>query len=564
MSIIRSLSGRALALVLIVAAAPAAAQPSASAGAWDEELAGDGGGGPAPSSRRGRGREPARRVAEIHPYIEANAGASADLAGGADDVLTYTAAAAGVDAHVATRRVTVQASYRYERRFEIEGDLPDNDMHSGIAGVHAAVAPGVSIDAAGLATRTGAAGQPTAGSPRVPGTQLYSAVAGPTVSAQAGAVTIGAAYRAGYVKVEQGDGPAGTPLAQGYEAVGHSATASVGMAPGHAPVGWTVGAGYTRSDESGEFENRFEAAYVRGDVVVPVGPTLALTAGVGYERTDASQIDVLRDANGVPVLVDGRAVPDPAGRRVDALDRSGIFYDAGFIWRPTPRTELQARAGHRNGGVTVIGSLNHRFRRGYGLSANVYDTVGTFGISVMDDLGRLPREFTVNRNPLTGAVEGCVFGTDPGTGICFDQALQALSSSTFRSRGGNFAFSGGRGPWSFGVGGGYAHRRYYELVSGDFDSLMPQSDESYYFNARIDRRTGMFAGFGIDVTLGSHSGAGIDASGGISTGIGTSYYWTLMRRLQIRAALGLTYSNGLLIDEDSLVASALLGIRYTL
>ena len=555
MSMIRTLAGGAFVLVLL-AAAPASAQSGTPTLSYGESATED----DAPVSTR---RERRRPSAEVHPYVEANAGVSADLSGGDDEVLTYTSVAAGVDARVATRRVTVQASYRYERRFEIEGDLPDNEVHSGVAGVHAAVAPGVSLDAAALATRTGGAGEPTALSQQVPTAQLYSVVGGPTVNAHAGPVAIGAAYRIGYVRVEQGDELAGAPLADGYEAVGHNATASIGMAPGRAPIGWTVGAGYTRSDESGDFENRFEAAYVRGDVVLPVGPTLALTAGVGYERTDASQIDVLRNSAGVPILVDGRPVPDPTGRRVDALDRSGIFYDGGFIWRPTPRTELQARAGHRHGGITVVGSLTHRFRRGYGLSASVYDSVGTFGTSVMGDLARLPREFGVNRNPQTGAIEGCVFGTDPGTGICFDQALQGLSNRTFRSRGGTLAFSGGRGPWSFGLGGGYAHRRYYELESGNFDSLTPQSDESYYFNARIDRRSGRFSGLGLNVTVGSHSGAGIDASGGLSTGVGTSYYWSLIHGLQIRAALGLTYTNGLLLDEDALIASALLGLRYT-
>ena len=135
------------------------------------------------------------------------------------------------------------------------------------------------------------------------------------------------------------------------------------MAPGRLPFGWTVGAGYAREDSGGRFDSRFEGIYVRGDVVVPVGPTLAVTAGVGYEDIQASQRDLLRDATGVPVL-DARRRPIAGSRPRRACSPTtidGVMYDAGVIWRPSPRTELQARAGHRYGGTTFTGSLDHQF-----------------------------------------------------------------------------------------------------------------------------------------------------------------------------------------------------------
>ena len=105
------------------------------------------------------------------------------------------------------------------------------------------------------------------------------------------------------------------------------------------------------------------------DVVVPLGPTFAVTAGVGYERIRSSQRDLLRDGTGTPVIVGGRPVADPNAPRLLTYDVDGMIYDGGVIWRPSPRTELQARAGRRYGSTTVVGSFSHRFNQDYGVSA---------------------------------------------------------------------------------------------------------------------------------------------------------------------------------------------------
>ncbi|HEX8525997.1 hypothetical protein [Allosphingosinicella sp.] len=554
MNFARALAPFAVAAILF-AASPAAAQSDPAPSAEDE-LAGSS--EPAPPPRRG----PARPRMEIRPYIEVNAGVVADLGGEDGDVLTYSSVAAGVDGRIATRRVTAQASYRYERRVALEGDLGDDDSHSGVAMVHAEAAPGISLDAGAMATRTGGAGRPSVTSGNEVSAQVVSAYAGPTVNMRSGPVTIGAAYRLGYVRVDQSDELAGGFGGDDdFESVAHNATASVGMAPGRLPFGWTVGGGYVR-DESGELENRFEGIYIRGDVVVPVGPTLAVTAGLGWETMDSSQLDVLRDSAGVPVLVGGRFVPDPTRPRLHGLDRSGLIYDAGIIWRPTPRTELQARAGRRYGGTTFSGSLQHRFVNGYGLSASVYDSVGTFGTTMINNVSNLPADFTANRNPLTGAFDGCVFGTDPGSGVCFDQALQSLSGGTFRGRGANILFSGNRGPWNFGLGAGYSHRRYVQLESGDLSSLDPRTDQSLALNASLGRRLSRYSGMSFNVNASWFDSDRPFFDPLFGTGATASYYRSfLFERLQFHAALGIFHSDGTLIDSTS--ASALLGLRYT-
>jgi len=515
----------------------------------------------APSSEAPR-RERRRPRLEIHPYVEVNAGVEAELSGGDDDVLTYSSVAAGVDGRIETRRVTAHASYRYDRTIDVSGNSGSRDSHTGVAMVHVQAAPGVSLDAGALATRAGTPGRSVAVTRRDESQQLFSAYVGPTVQTHAGPLDVAAAYRLGYVAVDDND-LAGAGIDRVDEAIVHNATASIGMAPGRTglPFGWTVGGGYVR-EESGDLDNVFEALYVRGDVVVPVSPTLALTAGLGYENIDSSQSDVLRGSDGLPILVGGRLVADRTRPRLTGFDSDGLIYDAGFIWRPSPRTELQGRAGHRYGGTTVIGSLRHQFRRGVGLGVNVYDSVGTSSTAIVSNVSNLPSNFQTNRNPLTGAFEGCVFGRDPGTGICFDEALQSLGSSGYRSRGVNVLLSGSRGRWDFGLGGGYFNHRYRSLVSGDISSIDPRTDEGFTLNGSASRRLSRTSGVSLDAVANWYDSDRAFFEPLFSSGVTGSYYRTLMfERLQFHAALGLFYTDTGL--TDSTVATALVGVRYT-
>ncbi|MFN3945539.1 MAG: hypothetical protein ACK4K7_11480 [Allosphingosinicella sp.] len=500
---------------------------------------------------------PLRPRAEITPYLEVNQVVSAALGDGGD-VVTYTALAAGVDGRMQTRRVTVQASYRYERRIEWSGDLPQSDAHSGIVMAAVEAVPNaLNLEAGAMATRSGVDGRSVL-TPRDPAVTVYSVYGGPTLSTHAGPVAVNASYKLGYVTIDDAS-LAGIDYG---DSVAHSASASVGMAPGELPVGWTVAAGYAR-EESGELENRFEGKYARADVVVPVGPTLAVTGGVGYEEIQSSQLDVVRTSGGVPVVTPGgRLIPDPTAPRLLAYEQSGIIWDVGVIWRPSPRTELQARGGRRYGGTTVTGSLQHQFVNGDGLGIRVYDGVDTFGRLLISDLSGLQGGFDVNRDPFSGAIGGCVFGEDPGTGVCFDQALQRISGATFRNRGGTIIYSGERGPWTFGVGAGFSHRRYFRPVSGNFATAGPRTDRSFSLNGGIDRALGRSASAGVDV-FASWYDSDIGAVDGIfATGITGNYYRAfLLERLQMRAALGLYHSDAGTID--STVASGLLGLRYS-
>jgi hypothetical protein len=499
----------------------------------------------------------------VQPYLEYNQVVSAELAGDGD-VLTYSVLAAGVDGRVQTRRVTAQMSYRYERRIAWNGDLGDNDVHSGLAQIGAELVPGLlNVEAGALAARTSGDGRFAGPGARDSASQVYSVYAGPSLSTHAGPVAINASYRLGYVHIDEDDvALAGLPRERFGSSTVHSATASVGMAPGRLPFGWTVGGGYGR-ESGGELDHRFEAAYVRGDVVVPVTPTLALTAGVGYEDIVSSQRDFLRSPEGFPLVTPGgRLVPDPAAPRVTTYDQSGIIYDGGIIWRPDPRTELQARAGRRYGGTTFAGSLQHRFNSRYGLRAEVYDHVQSLGRLIVNDLSNLPDDFDTTRDPFTGAigVGGCVFGRDPGTGLCFDRTLQSISTGSFRGRGANLLVSGGTGIWDFGAGVGYNHRRFHRPRLDP--PIAPLSDSNTTVYANLGRQLGRSASLNFDAYASWYDADLFGFDDLFNTGITASYRRAfLLDRMQLIGAVGLNHSSD--GRDGSTVASGLVGLRYT-
>lgn len=511
---------------------------------------------------------------QVTPYLEVQQVLTADLNGGGDDdVLTYTSVAAGVDATIATSRIQGQVSYRYERRISWNDDLIDQDVHSGIAAVRVQVVPKTLVfDAGAIAARARAdASGPVFGVTSVNdpnSADVYGAYAGPSLTTHVGGLDVAASYRLGYIHVD--DNSVTTPGAGRFDRFNHSVTqdaaVSVGMKAGDLPVGWTVGAGYVREDVD-RLDQKYEGKYVRGDVVVPLSGTFALTGGVGYEEIHASVDDILRDSNGIPVTTPGgNAIPDPSRPRLLAYDQDGMIWDAGVIYRPSRRTELQARVGERYGSMSYTGSLRHEFNSAFGVTAVVYDSVDSFGRLVVSDLKDVPTNFAVNRNPLNGGLSGaggCLFGNEPGSGVCFGDALQSIAGGNFRNRGANILFSGGRGPWSFDFGAGYANRRYY--VPGFTGSVFVVDrivDESWTVQADLTRKLSRTSSFGLNAYAAWYDSDFGNADESFGAGLTASYNHSfLLDRLQFEAAAGIYHTE--FGNFDGEFASGLIGLRYT-
>lgn len=507
--------------------------------------------------------------ARVTPYIEVNQVISAEL-NGDSDILTYTAVAVGADASVQTRRVQAQISYRYEHRFGTSGSLNSESVHSGLASARYNVTRNVAFDAGALATRSrtdfdgDAPGLAFADSRNL--SQVYAVYGGPSVSGNVNGVALNGSYRLAYVAVDANDdlvvpGDNRRRFDRYNDSVSQQLTASAGMAPGRLPFGWTVGGAYVREDVD-TLNQRFEGKFIRGDVVVPVSPTFALTAGVGYETLKSSQQDFLRGSDGLP-LIDGRGdlVADRTRPRLRGVDIDGVIYDGGFIWTPTRRTELQLRAGHRYGGTSVTGSLRHQINEGSAISASLYDSVSSFGRGIINDLDALPTSFTLPRNQLIGGPNGCVFGNDPGTGVCFDDSLQSITSANFRNRGLSVLYSRTRGVWDFGLGANYARRNYLTSDNGNLFTLAGVTDETAGIQASLGRNFTRNSGVDFNAYAQWNSSGLFGSSDIFATGVTGTYYRTFGERLQGSASLGLYNTSG--GNFDSTVAAALFGLRYS-
>ena len=516
--------------------------------------------GPAPA---------AQSTTRITPYIEVQQVLDADLNGGGE-TLTYTQVSAGVDASISSKRVTATINYRYDRRIPWNHHLNNENVHTGLARASVVAIPNtLTVEAGAIATRArsdirGAA--PvffTGDNSNV--SQVYGFEAGPSLTTHAGPVEIGANYRLGYVKVDETSGvalPTGQPRIGTLDsAVSHDATASVGMPSGDLPFGWTVSGGYSR-ETTHQLSQRFEQKYVRGDVVVPVAPTLALTGGVGYEAIKISQRAILRDAAGAPVLDShGRYKSDKSTPRLLAYDQTGLIYDGGVIWKPNRHTTLVARAGHRYGGTTFTGQLDWRTGKRSGLQVSVYDGIESVGRLLTQNLNSLPTTFELQRNPLLDTVGGCVFGTTPGTGGCLNDAFQSLNGANFRNRGVTALYSVGRGPWTFGVGGGYARRKYIAPVQGNFFTVNGLKDESWIVQGNAARQLSPNSGINGAIFADWYK-SGIAGANDVSSVGGTaSYYHTFGRRLTGTASAGI-YSYDQSGIDNVVSGQLLLGVRY--
>ena len=435
----------------------------------------------------GEGFSSDRGRTSIDPYIEANSLASWQISPGSD-VVTYTQLAAGVDASIAGRNNGGSVSLRYERNFAHQSEGSDSDTITGLARGYATIIPRVlTFEAGGLAssTRVDAQGRSVI-NPLVDdnlSTQTYSAYAGPNLQTRMGAVDVSANYRIGYTRV---DGPdfltqSGTQADLFDESVTHSATVRAGTRPGDPlPVGIGVGAGYYQEDVS-NLDQRVRDAYVRGDVTVPITPTLAFVAGAGVEDVEVSSRDAVRDADGNPVIGDnGRYVTDTASPRIIAYEASGLIWDVGVVWTPSSRTQLEAHFGRRYDSETFYGNFSWRPSSRSNLSIGVYDGIQGFGGRLNNALAALPTDFTVTRDPVTGELTGCVSTLD-GSG-CLDGLLGSVRSSVFRGRGVVASYSRQIGRMTAAIGAGYDRRKFIGAPGTVLELADGIVDESYYLS----------------------------------------------------------------------------------
>lgn len=507
-----------------------------------------------------------RRVS-IDPYVDAGQVLVADLSGGGD-VLTYSTIGVGVDAAIQTRRVEVQLSYNYQRRIDWQDDVADQDTHSGLARAAVRVAPGLTIEGGALATRAradirGDAPVNLAGNVRNV-SQLYSVYAGPTFHTGEGPASLSAAYRFGFTKVEapsiSGISPTAPPVDLFDRSTNHLAQVRAGVKAGTVlPVGLSV-AGAWQREELSQLDQKYDGKYARVDAVLPVVANLALVGGVGYEKIEITQKDALRDTNGAIVRDGaGRFVTDPASPPRIAYETDGLFWDAGVVYRPSPRLMLEARAGRRYESMSYTGSLQWQISSGSGLQIGVYDSVESFGRQLAGNLAALPTSFNAPFDPFGDAFDGCVFGdSGAAAGGCLNGTLGSIASANYRARGVTGVLSMNARGTTLGLGAGYANRRY--LVPAGSSVLAGTSDDTYFAQLFAARALSPRSGVNANAFLNYYQ-SGLPGAPGVFGGGAAGSYYHRFGPLSASASLGIsTYD----VDGagNTTNAQAALGLRY--
>jgi hypothetical protein len=552
--------GIVLALAALGLPAAAAAQDQASDVPSDE---------PGDSDTEGHGRATERQHAHLTPYIEADQVLSRELEPGSDTV-TYTAVAAGVDASVVGRNSAASVSLRYERRIGYNDDDVDGDTLSGVARAGIGLARGVTMEGGVLAARTRVEGDGSASLGGFAGnddatSQVYAGYVGPSVHTMAGDVEVEGHYRFGYVKVEEPNSvvlaPGATPADVFDESTTHSASVRAGVRPNTvAPIGLGVGGGWNEQNIS-NLDQRIRDRYARADVTVPVALDVALVGGVGYEDVEVSSRDAVRDAGGNAMTgSDGRFLTNHSGPREIAYQTDGLIWDAGVVWRPSRRTELEAHVGRRYGSMSYTGTFAYAPDSHTNFNVVVYDSVSGFGGVVVNTLADLPAQFDAFRNPISGDIGGCVASLEGGG--CFAGSLGSVNAAVFRNRGGAASYSLDLGRTQFGLGVGYDRRRFIAAAGTVLASANGVTDESVwaaaYASNRIDQRSSVTAN-----AVATWFESGLDLSADeIGYSASLSYNRNLIRGLSGTAAVGL---DGISRENlpDFMSASALLGLRYS-
>lgn len=501
----------------------------------------------------------------VQPYIEVNQVLSAELSPG-NDVLTFTQIASGVDVNLQGRNSAIAASVRYERNIGY-GDAVDSDAVSGVLrGTLALVPNRLNLEAGALGIRTRVdGGGATTINPLVredQTSQIYSVYAGPTYTDRIGALDVSAITRVGYTRFDVESpvlDPAGNAVDTFDESITYLGQVRAGVRPGEVlPVGLAVTAGGFQEDIS-NLNQRVRDLYVRGDVTVPITPSLALVGGVGYENVQISSRDALRDGNGNPLIgPNGQFVTDPASPRILAFDVDGLLWDVGVLWRPSSRTSLSANVGRRYGATTYYGNFTYSPNQRSALAIDVYDGVTGLGGVLNNNLAGLSNNFEAVRNPVTGDFGGLTTGVDGAGGL---GNIGSVRSAAFRARGVQASYQRQFGQLTAAVAAGYDRRTFIAAPGTVLEAANGINDETYYVNAGLSRALGRNANIAANGYI-SWFETGFNTGNVTATGASLAYNRSLTSRLVGRAAVGVDYFDSEFTAEDFAFATALLGLRY--
>lgn len=478
---------------------------------------------------------------QVHPYLEIGQVVTADLEP-QGPALTYSQATMGVDVTQRGVRSEAQLSYRYERIIGWGAAKGQQSRHIGFARASANAVPNLlDVEVGALATqvRNSLDGPSPSLLPvdRQQLTQLYSTYAGAQLRPSLGPLSARARYYVGYTRADVRQSGAATSDVRFGSALAQDALASVGMAPGILPFGWSLSGSWAREDQS-SLSQYITSRTLRGEIVLPLLPNLAVTAGVDHGWNRVGQKSV------------GGANPVPP-KLLYVWDGRG--WDAGVYWRPSARTSVQARYGRRHGSDLVLIDATWEASQHSYVSAQVYDQEQSFGLLVTRQMAGLPRGFEFDATAFQDAASACAFGREQAGG-CLNAVVSSPRLGIFRARGGDVTWSIRGRYWDIGLGVGALERTFLMKAAAE----PAFRDIAYYGQLNIGYQLSRRTNFSSNVAVSLFD----DDQGGeaqsLRTSLSLAHY--ISRRWSARGAIGLvqTWSQA----RDRLSAWGQASLRY--
>lgn len=368
-----------------------------------------------------------------------------------DETVTYTEVGVGVNGTIDTRRIKATLNYSYGRRFVEKGSNQRENRHSLFTRADIALIDNrLDVSLGGFAAllnrdlRGQVSFSPDQANPNL--VQTYSAYIEPHYRQPLGDVAdLDLNYRVGYYNV----GGAGTTGQQNNGIPGSGPNDIVTDRPSDS-VNQTISAKLGNREKGGRFrfdltgtatledigrlDQKYRAYDGRFEVEYAVRRGVGLIANVGYEHIRNSQVEVLRDATGLPVPgPDGDFQIDPTGARRSLYSQQGLSYEGGFRLQPTRRTLVNIRAGKRFGNFSVNGDARYEYSPRLVFGAVLVERIDSFGRLLTRDLDGIRVQSVINTSQSIG-LSGCVYGAEPGGGGCLFNASQSITNATFRTR----------------------------------------------------------------------------------------------------------------------------------
>jgi hypothetical protein len=282
---------------------------------------------------------------------------------------------------------------------------------------------------------------------------------------------------------------------------------------------------------------------------------------VGYEQVQVSSRDALRDSTGAVVRdARGRIVTDMASPRGIAYSTQGLIWDAGVLWRPSPRTHLEAHVGQRYGQIGGYGFFTYQPDARSSVNLMVYEGITGFGGALTNSLANLPTQFTTMRDAISGNLSACVASSAGGG--CLGNALGSVNSTVYRGRGVSLSYQVEQGRLRAGVGMGYDRRQYIAAPDTALGAINGVVDQYYWISTFVGYRTtrhssleGMLSAYNYQSGLSSTGSLKAVRAGGV-------YQYDVTQHLRANASIAVDGITRPSLD-DLWSATGSVGMRYS-